>query len=761
MEIRKSIKLKSKKMKIAFIGTYPPRQCGIGTFTNNLVKAITGHTESKKISTLAMVVAINENGDDEYDYPEEVKQVIRQNHQRDYVNAARYINFSDARVCVLQHEFGIFGGDDGVYILPLLHRLKIPLLVTFHTVLKDPSYTQRSIVEEIGKNAARVVVMSRRAIDFLVNIYGLPKEKVMLIEHGVPEIDMLSNKKAKEKFALTNRKVLFTFGLLSRNKGIETAINALPKVVEKHPNLTYIVLGTTHPNVLKHAGDEYRNYLIRLVKKHGLDKNVYFNNEFATEQRLFDYLSATDIYITPYLNEAQITSGTLSYAVGAGCAVVSTPYWHAQELLDDNRGRLFNFKDPEQLSQILLELLDDKDTLDQIKSNAFDYGRKIRWPKIGKQYLHLAEYVDDNWEEEEVPVRQPIEVPLLPSYSLEHVIRLTDDTGIVQHAKYGIPNLKEGYCVDDNSRALIMTLMAYRQNKDPEAVNLMPIYLSFIHYMQRENGNFRNFLSFSRQFLDDYGSDDSFGRTIWALGYLLRFPPNDAFKQIGRELFFKSVQHFENIQSIRGAANAIIGISYYLKDATGDEGMVNIMNGMVKVLTDAYKLHSNDGWNWFEDVMAYDNAILPLALFSAYEITGNEEVFRIAMESTGSLESKTLASGFFIPIGNQGWLRKGDSSVTEFDQQSIDVMAMVLLYYRIFQVTKHQVYIERMFTCYLWFLGENSLRLPLFDHETNGCCDGLEQQGLNRNQGAESTLAYWISHLTVLAAQGKEHLYVK
>jgi glycosyltransferase involved in cell wall biosynthesis len=745
-------------MKIAFIGTYPPRQCGIGTFTHNLVKAVVSNTENKEIAKNAMIIAINEN-EQSYNYPDEVKHIIRQNHQRDYIESAKFINYSDADVCILEHEFGIFGGDDGVFVLPLIHRLEIPLIVTFHTVLKSPSYTQRSIVKEIGKKAARIVVMSKQAVDFLADIYKIPREKIVFIEHGVPEFYNISSKQAKQKHGLTGKKVLFTFGLLSRNKGIETVIRALPQVVKKHPDLIYVVLGATHPNVLKHAGEEYRDYLRRLVKNLELENYVLFNNRFATETVLFEYLNASDIYITPYLNEAQITSGTLSYAVGAGCAVVSTPYWHAQELLDNGRGRLFGFKNSEELAEILTELLDDENKLISIREKAFEYGKKIRWPKIGKQYLYLAEYVNDNWDKEKTHEKQPIDIRMLPSYNLEHIQRLTDDTGIVQHAKYGIPNLKEGYCVDDNSRALIMTLMAYRQNKDKEALQMMPVYLSFIHYMQRENGNFRNFLSFSRQYLDEYGSEDSFGRTIWALGYLLRFPPNDSFRQIGKEIFFKSVQHFERIETIRGAANTIIGISYYLKEAQ-DEGMVKNMNRLVSIITSSYKKNKSGEWKWFEDVMTYDNAVIPLALFSAYEITDDEEVLNIAQESAGFLESKTMTTDYFTPIGNKGWLKKG-GNMPEYDQQSIDVMAMILLYNQIFQVTKNREYIEKMFKCYLWFLGENSLRLPLFDHETQGCCDGLESQGVNRNQGAESTLAYWISHLTILSAHEKEHIYLK
>jgi len=741
-------------MKIAFIGTYPPRQCGIGIFTNSLVKAVVGNTENQKISKKAMVVAITDTPNC-YTYPEEVKKIIQEDHLPDYIDAAKFINYSDAKVCILEHEFGIFGGNDGAYILPLLHHLEIPIIVTFHTVLKDPSSTQKSVVQEIGKEVARIVVMSKRAVTFLVDIYNIPKEKIVIIEHGVPDYDHITRENAKEKHGFSNLKILFTFGLLSRNKGIETVIKALPRVVEKYPDLLYIVLGATHPNVLKYSGDEYRYELQRMVKSYGLEKNVYFDNEFATENELMEYLQTCDIYISPYLNEAQITSGTLSYAIGTGCAVLATPYWHAQELLDNNRGRLFNFRDSVKLSNLLIELFENPEQLSIIRKNAYDYGKKTRWSKIEKQYLNLAEYVHKNCSKKDKPDSQFIDIQLIPPFSLEHVIRLTDDTGIVQHAKYGIPNLKKGYCVDDNSRALLMVVMAYRQNRNQDTLKLIPVYLSFIDYMQQGNGDFRNFLSFSRQFLDEYGSEDSFGRTIWALGYLLRFPPKDSFKQMGKDIFLKSVKHFSTLKTIRGAADTIIGIYNYLKIIPSDEGMIHEMNKLVKIITQAFKKHSKEDWKWFEPIMTYDNAIIPLSLFSAYEITGDIEVFQIAKESAIFLESKTMKNGSFIPIGNQGWFKKGEE-ISEYDQQPIDVMAMVLLYYQLFYITKEQIYMDKMFNCYLWFHGKNSLRLPLYDHETKGCCDGLEKQGINCNQGAESTLSYWISHLIVLSAQGEK-----
>ena len=328
-------------MKYAFIGTYPPRECGIGTFTNNLLDSVIHSNKAEKENFEGFVVAMDDH-DMTYDYPQEVKLTIRQEHQQDYLKAAKYIKLSGADICILQHEFGIYGGQNGIYILPLLHRLEIPLAVTLHTILKTPTYNEKAVLQEIGKMAQKIIVMSLKAIEFLVDIYDVPREKIALIEHGVPDIKF-NPVKSKEEFKLESKKVLLTFGFIGRNKGIETVINALPEVVKKHPDVIYIILGKTHPNVLRHSGEEYRIFLMRLIKNLQLEDHVVFLNQFIDVQDLFKYLSATDIYITPYLNESQITSGTLSYAVGVGAAVLSTPYWHAAELLADGRGRLFDF----------------------------------------------------------------------------------------------------------------------------------------------------------------------------------------------------------------------------------------------------------------------------------------------------------------------------------------------------------------------------------------------------------------------------------
>ncbi len=739
-------------MKIAYIATYPPRECGIGTFTNNLFKSML--TGNANLNDEGFVVALNDN-ELEYNYPEEVKATIRQDYQEDYLKAVKYINLSGADVCILQHEFGIFGGQSGVYILPLLHRLEIPLVVTLHTILKAPSYNEKAILKEICKMAHKVVVMSHKAVGFLSAIYDVPKEKIALIEHGVPDIHF-DPEKSKKEFKLENKKVLLTFGFIGRSKGIETVIKALPEVVKKYPELIYIVLGKTHPNVLRHSGEEYRISLLRLVKNLHLENHVLFLNEFIDEQSLFKYLYACDIYITPYLNEAQITSGTLSYAVGVGAAVLSTPYWHAAELLANERGRLFPFNDSDELAKTLTQLFDNPEELKKLKNKAGEYGKKITWPKTGERYLALSEKILEEEHLEVDKIESALDLLILPPFSLTHINRLTDDTGIIQHAKFGIPNLKEGYCLDDNSRALLMVLMAYRQMKDKRALELSPIYLSYIHYMQNPDGSFRNFLSFSRNFLDEKGSEDSFGRTIWALGYLLGNAPNDAYYQTGRLLFFNAAPYFEKLTSIRGIANTMIGISYYLKSNPSDDSMTerlrNLANGLIK----HYEENQSDGWNWFESLLAYDNGILPLALLHSAEILNDEKITQTALDSMKFLTEHTLKDNYLSVIGNEKWYKKeGERSV--FAQQPIDAMAMVLMYHQAFHLTNDKEYLNKLYTSFLWFLGENDLRMSLYDFETKGCCDGFESYGVNRNQGAESSLAYLISHLTVLQAYEEFH----
>jgi len=748
-------------MKIAYISSYPPRECGIATFNHNLLRAI-GFNKNA-VSEDSFVVAMNDSDSiDEYEYPKEVKYVIRQENQKDYIRAADYINTSLADACILEHEYGIYGGESGVYILPLIARLQKPLITIFHTILKDPNHMQLTVLREIAKYSSRIVVMSHRAVGFLTSIYGIPYHKIQLIEHGVPDLEPKENNPVKQSIAFKGKKVLFTFGLISRNKGLETVIEALPAIVEKNPDVMYVILGTTHPGVIRNSGEEYRDSLKRLAKNLNVEANLTFINKFVSEEELHDYLTACDMYITPYLNEAQITSGTLSYAVGAGAAVVSTPYWHAQELLSDQRGKLFDFKKSGELAEIINELFEDESKLKELKSNAFEYGLHLRWPSTGDVFVDvLNEAIDKYLSEKETGGKPIIDPDIMPAFNLAHIQRLTDDTGIVQHAKYGIPNLKEGYCVDDNARALILTILAYQQNKSKVALDLLPIYLSYIQYMQCDDGNFRNFLSFRREYLDEVGTEDSFGRTIWALGYLINNAPNNSYREFAKELFLRSVPHFKDLKHLRGLGNTIIGLTHFIKAHPNDEHIKDQLDKLAEPLKAAYRKNKQGHWNWFEEKMTYDNAILPLALMSYYEVSKDQEAYDIAFESMEYLTQKTLISGYLNPVGNDGWLFRDGPEMAIYDQQAIETMAMVLMYFKAYEITHDKTYIKQMYVSYQWFLGENILRIPLFDHETKGCADGLQTYGINRNQGAESTLAYWISHLMVLKAMEFEYEFIQ
>lgn len=735
--------------KIAYIGTYPPRECGIGTFTRDLFMAMTNPKVAGSKSFEGIVIAMDDQ-EATYNYEDEVKLAIRQELQGDYIEAASFINLSGADVCVLEHEFGIFGGQNGIYILPLLHRLQVPVIVTLHTVLKNPSYNQRAVLVEICKMADKIVVMSHKAIEFLTEVYDVPLNKIELIAHGVPNMKF-DHELSKKQFKLETKKVLLTFGFISRNKGIETVINALPSIVTKYPEVVYIILGKTHPAVLRHSGEEYRIFLMRLVRNLKLEKHVLMLNEFFTQKELAQYLHASDIYITPYLNEAQITSGTLTYAIGAGSAVISTPYWYAAELLKDGRGRLFDFNNSNELSAILLDLLDDPVKLKDLRSKSSAYGQEITWPKIGQKYNRLVEATLKQ-KSTLPPKKETVLDPLiLPPFVLDHVKRMTDDTGIIQHAKFGIPNLKEGYCLDDNARALLMVLMTYKQMKNPLALELSPVYLSYIHYMQNDDGTFRNFLSFNRNFLDTVGSEDSFGRAIWSLGYLLGNAPNDAYYQSGKEIFFDAAPNFEKLKSIRSIANTIIGICYYLKSNSSDEEMIGLLKRLAYKLTNQYQHQKSDNWYWFEELLAYDNAILPLSLLHADEILNDEIISHVGIESMNFLSGITMKNGYLSVIGNEKWYKR-NSTASNFAQQPLDAVAMVLMFQQAYHLTKDKTYLNKLYTSFMWFLGDNDLRICLYDFETKGCCDGLECSGVNRNQGAESTLAYLIAHLTVLLA---------
>jgi len=739
-----------KEIEIVNISTFLPRECGIATFSNNLLNSIINNGSHINLKISPYVIALDKDTEG-YKYPEIVKHTIRQHQLSDYIGAAKYINYSHAKLCILQHEYGIFGGESGTYILSLIHNLKIPFIVVYHTVLEEPTYPQKIIIQKLSSKASKIVVMSNLAIEFLQNIYGVNKNKIIKIEHGVPDFKFINKVATKKRYDFNGKKVLLTFGLINRNKGIETVLESLVEVVKKHPNIIYIILGKTHPNVVKESGEEYRNYLHQLVHKYSLDKYVYFYNHFVSDIELFDYISATDIYIVPYLNKAQMTSGPLSYAVGAGCAVLSTPFWHAEELLAKGRGILYEFGDYQSLSKKIIALLDNPAEMLSLRKNAYEYGRTIIWPEAGKKYAKLILDILKKNEKITIDEDHIFNPMVMPAFSLKHIKKLTYNAGIIQHATYNVPNLKTGYCIDDNSRALLMTLMAWEQLKDEDALELLPKYLSFINYMQNDDGTFRNFLSFNNQYLDEQGSEDSFGRTVWALGYLLHHSPNPGYFQLASEMFLKAVPNFKKLKEIRSIAYTINGVYQYLKRNPSDEKMMVLLKNLTNKIIEKINAKRDKDWIWFENKLTYSNGTIPLALFYSYKLLKSKKILNLAEEVLNFLIKIKYKNNYLEIIGNNGWFEKGKTPA-HFAQQPVNATAMVLVFYQAFKITKNNTYLNKMYLSYLWFLGNNRIGIPLYNFDTRGCADGLESFGINKNQGAESTLSYLIAHLKILRA---------
>ncbi|MBB4078256.1 glycosyltransferase involved in cell wall biosynthesis [Lewinella aquimaris] len=731
-------------MKVAFLGNYPPKACGIGTFTNSLARAILSNLSAGEIKEYAEIIAM-EDPSDEHAYPDEVTLRIAPQEPKEYREAADYLNSGGFDLLVLQHEYGIFGGDDGVYIMHLLDRLRIPVIVTFHTILKEPSFGQRDVLSRIAERAQAVVVMSRLAEELLQTVFEVGAEKIHVVEHGVPVIQSAPRETIRQQLGWSDRRVLFTFGLLGRGKGIETSIRALPEIVKQFPNTLYVVLGKTHPHVLRSNGEEYRNYLIDLAVELGVGDNLQMVSKFASEQELFDCLRAADIYVVPYPNVAQITSGTLAYAVGAGAAIVSTPFWHATELLQEGRGKLFPFHDSNALATTIIELFDNESELDGLRQRAAAYGRDLLWPRIGKQYLRVFGEAKVAYARYSATTKTFGELPPL---KLDHLLRFTDDCGILQHAKYAIPNRFEGYCLDDNGRALLLVGMLGKAGLADRDIlqRLADTYISYIFHAQNLDGSFRNFMSYDRRFLEQHGSEDSFGRALWGVAFCLANPPRADQRAILEEIFIRAVGHLDTATSPRTVAYGILALTYYLDFKPTDESMLDLLDRLCNRLVNHYHDSREENWNWFEKYLTYSNGILPLALFRSLNHLSKESNRSVAIESTTFLAEQTIVDGVLCPIGcSNPYVIREDRP--RYDQQPVDVMCKVLLFSEACRHQGLQPHCAHLGTAFAWFTGQNDMKTSMYNPETGGCFDGLMEGGVNHNQGAESLIAYLISRV--------------
>ncbi len=744
--------------RIAVIGNYLPRQCGIATFTTDLCAAISAEYGTARL--LALPVNDTEQG---YDYPARVRWSLAQDEVKSYLEAAEFLNFNNIDMVCLQHEYGIFGGPAGSHILQLLRGLKMPVVTTLHTVLREPNPDQLLVMEEIAELSDRLIVMSQLSSQFLQEVFKVPGNKIDMVPHGVPDLPFLDPNFYKDRFGVEGKAVLLTFGLLSPNKGIENVIQALPQILSKHKNVVYIVAGATHPHILRREGDKYRASLQGLAKEVGVESQVIFHDRFVSPEEMAEFIGAADIYITPYRYEAQVVSGTLAYALGAGKAIISTPYWHAIELLDDRRGALVPFQNPTAIANKTIELLNTPAIRHAMRKRAYLFARDMVWKKVAQGYMESFTRVrSDRMESPRVQFSAratPKALDQLPELKLDHVNALTDDTGILQHAIFTIPNRAEGYTTDDNARALIFrVLLAQLGKTDSVPLDFSSRYLSFLeHAFDSAEGRFRNFLGYDRRWPDTKGSEDCHGRALWSLGTVLGRSGDQGLRSAAGRLFEFSLPAALEFSSPRAWAYTLLGIQEYLNMYPGDRDAQKIRSVLSRRLLEMYDSIRRPDWKWFENVVAYGNARLPQALLRVGSACSDDYMVSAALEALDWLlqTQHCETNHHFVPIGSQGFYHQGGEKA-RFDQQPIEAAGAVAACLEAYRVTGDSRWRSEAWSAFNWFLGANDLQLPLYDSVTGGCRDGLHPERANQNQGAESTLSFLMALLEMHSLQEPE-----
>ena len=739
--------------RVAIVGNHTPRQCGIATFTADVNQALGG----TGIST--QVIAVNDKVQG-YDYPDSVTFQIAQDELQSYREAATYLNSQDLDVICVQHEYGIFGGRAGSHLLTLLREVNPPIVTTLHTILESPNADQRAVLAELSQLSERFIVMSRRGKKMLVDVNGIDPAKISVVLHGIPSVERAKPDSFLKKIGLEGKRVILTFGLIGPDKGIEYMVAAMPEVVRNHPDAHYVIVGATHPNIRQFSGEAYRQNLIELADRLEVSSHIDFVDRFVAMNELTDYLQAASIYVTPYLKREQITSGTLSYAFGSGKAVVSTPYWHAEELLADGRGCLVPFRNPERLAEEIVRLLGDAERLECVQASSYNEGLAMVWPVVGQEYL-------DTFEEARQSSRSllPHLISTEPPAALNEIVAeqrfldylsiLTDDTGIVQHATFSIPNRFEGYCTDDNAR---LAIVGARMQSNPKlakfGIELQHKGLSFLHHaFNEENGQMRNFMGFDRVWLEDAGSQDSHGRALWALGELSELSSVPGVRTVAHKLFLKGLPTALEFQSPRAMAFTLLGLQGIVASSHAPNCMVAVRH-LSERLGQLYRMVADDDWKWFELSLAYDNARLPQALMAAASLLDDEEMMRIGKGALNWLiQVQTDPMGYFLPIGSNGFYTKNGISA-RYDQQPLEAAATIDACYQAFLLSGEAEWEHEVYRAYQWFHGANSEGHSLIDAATGGCMDGLLENDVNRNQGAESTLAY-ISSVLVVAEMAR------
>jgi len=727
------------------IGNHVPRQCGIATFTTDLSDAL-----GDRFSQLdCFVLAMNDPGK-RRTYPARVRFEIAESDIASYRRAADFLNVNTVDVVCVQHEYGIFGGKAGNHVLALLRELRMPIVSTLHTILAEPNPFQRETMDELTRLSERLVVMSEHGASLLSSVHGVDPHKIDLIPHGIPNV--ASTSRSKDQLGVEGKSVILTFGLLSPDKGIEYVIDAMPRILERFPETVYIVLGATHPHVRERHGETYRLMLENRAKRLRVDSNMIFHNRFVSQHELTEFLAAADIYVTPYLKPEQITSGTLAYAVGSGKAVISTPYWYATELLSDGRGILVPWRDPEAIAREIVDLLGNDEKRLTMSKRAAAYGRNMRWPAVAASYLHTFERARAAHTDRlraafqaKTLAKRPAE---LPELNLEHLDLMTDQTGLLQHAAFTVPSYEDGYCIDDNARALLlMALVEDTGTEEAKVVRaLASRYLAFVrHAFNKECGQFRNFMSYDRRWTEDSGSEDSHGRTLWALGTVIGRSTDPGKRSLGGDLFHSALPVVPNFTSPRSWAFTLLGLDEYLRAFQGDSNVQSLRRTLADKLLDVFQRASRPEWPWFEDHLTYCNARLSQALLVSGARMDNQEMTAVGLRSLTWLASVQCSDdGYFAPVGSNGFYKRGETKAA-FDQQPVEACAMVSACIEARRVTGDEIWLEHARRAFSWFLGQNQVQQALYDPATGGCRDGLHIDRVNENQGAESTLSFLIA----------------
>lgn len=743
----------STHRRVALLGSHLPRQCGIATFTSDLADAL----EAPEHDLDCSVVAMSEAGK-LYRYPDRIRFEISEAETASYRRAADFLNVHAMDVVSLQHEYGIFGGKSGSLVLGLLRELRMPIVTTLHTVLAEPTPWQRVVMDEILQRSTRVVVMGQHTSELLQRAHRVGADKIDIIPHGIDHIEIDGDR--KELLGVKGSSVILTFGLLSPDKGIEHVIDALPSILERFPNTVYIVLGATHPHVKERHGETYRLMLENRAMRLGVQSNVLFHDRFVTKQELREFIGAADVYITPYLKREQTSSGTLALALGSGKAVVSTPYRYAEELLADGRGVLVPWKDPAAIASAITGLLSDEGARLALCRRGAEFGKTTIWPVVAQQYTQSFARAIHEYDKVRcvgaLPRVQPSQTVVLPEIKLNHLRAMSDATGLLQHANYDVPCYEQGYCLDDNARALLLTILLEDCGAEPvtQIRSLTTRYLAFVSYaFDPVLSRFRNQMSYSRRWTEDCGSEDSHARALWALGAMVGRSFDPGRQSLGGQLFHAALPAVLRFTSPRAWAITLLGIGEYLRAFRGDRQTQSIQTTLAQRLVALYRDTSSPGWKWFESSVTYSNARLPQALILVGHDSNDDEMTSIGLESLRWLAAEQLSpNGHFSPIGSNGFWQRGTVKPL-FDQQPLEACSMVSACLEAWRVTEEALWLDEARRAFNWFLGDNHLAESLYDDATGGCRDGLHAQRVNQNQGAESTLAFLLALLEMRATE--------